>query len=191
MLWRCIWVWRCSSTIHNLGIRWSLVSFTPHHRHWQNSPSGVIAFLRSFCQIVSGFHFFAPWTWRTLYPSYPLDRGWVGPKASLDTAKERKISHSCQELNPDSSAIQLIACCYMDWVTLIPLNFLYTMKCLFQTYSDLMFIGPNIWGEKRQKILVRRERDSIPPQNTFPCLISSSKHFFLPLFPSNISPHLL
>jgi hypothetical protein len=29
-----------------------------HHQHWHNSPFWAIAFLRRFCQIASGFHFF-------------------------------------------------------------------------------------------------------------------------------------
>jgi hypothetical protein len=33
---------------------------------------------------------------------------WVGPRPGLDTVEKRKISCSCQESNPDSSAIQSI-----------------------------------------------------------------------------------
>jgi hypothetical protein len=35
-----------------------LLSHYHHHPHWQNSHFLVIAFLRRFCKIASGFHFF-------------------------------------------------------------------------------------------------------------------------------------
>jgi hypothetical protein len=38
------------------------------------------------------------WLWR-----------WVGSRAGLDTVEYRKISCRCRELNPESSAVQLVA----------------------------------------------------------------------------------
>jgi hypothetical protein len=68
---------------------------TPYHHHWQKCLISAIAFLRRFCQIASGFHFFGfrnsnsfteqsrqprvqPPAWRTrsLY-LYPPVTGWV------------------------------------------------------------------------------------------------------------------
>jgi hypothetical protein len=38
----------------------------------------------------------------------------VGPKASQDVVEEIKISFPCQESNPNSSAVQSTACCYIE-----------------------------------------------------------------------------
>jgi hypothetical protein len=46
-----------------------------------------------------------PWGKSHENPLVRLD----GPTASLDAAEKRKISDPCQELNPDSSAIQPVA----------------------------------------------------------------------------------
>jgi hypothetical protein len=40
--------------------------------------------------------------------------GWVGTRTGLDAVEKRKISCRCWETNPDPSAVQPVACSYID-----------------------------------------------------------------------------
>jgi hypothetical protein len=44
-----------------------------------------------------------------LHPHYPVDRRLGGPQAGLYAVKERRISLSCRESNPESSIVQPVA----------------------------------------------------------------------------------
>jgi hypothetical protein len=44
----------------------------------------------------------------------PLVGGWVGSKADLDAVVKRKIPSPCQESNPRTSIVQLVAQRYTD-----------------------------------------------------------------------------
>jgi hypothetical protein len=50
-----------------------------------------------------------PWG-KESFPGTPWTGGWVVPHSW--SGQRRKISCTCQELNPPSSAIQTEACCY-------------------------------------------------------------------------------
>jgi hypothetical protein len=43
--------------------------------------------------------------------------GWVGHRVGLDARKKRRITCSCREWYPDSSAVQPVAHGYTDWAT--------------------------------------------------------------------------
>jgi hypothetical protein len=43
--------------------------------------------------------------------------GWVSPRANLGLVEKRKIFCLCQELNPDSSTVPPVTCCYPNWAT--------------------------------------------------------------------------
>jgi hypothetical protein len=77
MPWRCMGLWRYSSTILNVSTKLTwVVSFAPQLHYPQVNS-----------------------LWHLLY-------GWVGPRASLDTMEKRKISRLCQESNRSLSVIQ-------------------------------------------------------------------------------------
>jgi hypothetical protein len=64
----CSWGGVRLSPLGTLAINWPIVPkdcvrewakyHQHHHHHWQNSSFWIIAFLRRFCQIASGFQFF-------------------------------------------------------------------------------------------------------------------------------------
>jgi hypothetical protein len=91
---------------------------TMHHAMKTYWGSGGIA--PSILDLGTRWRWVVSFTTRPLYPQekslcFPLDRGWVGPRAVLDAVVKRKIPSPRRESNPRTPIVQPLAHRYTDW----------------------------------------------------------------------------